>query len=277
MSNVPSTNVLSDEDRLAALREAGLIEPASGGSTINRLTMKSGVFYIGDDVLAVADPKGKKPAFIAQLKDAPFEFQAAWFTEAQAIAAGRPNIADKFCKSHFLVEKEKRDYAEDGTACETCPINPFTKVDELPEWADGKKCQWRGDLEFKIVERDDQGVYGIEDDTLYTMTLPPTGMIDFKGTSRQPVKGSVSERNFTQQLVDLAIDKWGADQPILKMNHALRHGAVVAEVRAIAAKNDTGSRSWHVIQLTPVHILDIEEPAAALPDSDDGDAEDVPF
>ena len=187
------------------------------------------------------------------------------------------------CKSHFDKPEEAREFAEDGTACRQCPVNPFAKRDTLPEEARGQKCAWRGDIDLRIVEQQEDESYAVTDETVYTMSLPMTAMIEFKGMgTKEPVKGSVSDMNFMQRLARLAVTSWPDLEPyaaISKGRMALMGGHVLAEVRSVPTQNPHNGNRYSVTQFIPIVILPYEEPTAELEDGDTGTTEDeaVPF
>lgn len=287
----------------AALRAAGFISPAMGGKDINRLKIAGQNIYNGDELIATSTPgtKGKPgtPALIVQLMDAPRQYQSLWFDKREnahkpesngdlAAAVGRdgtqpgiPSIEGRFCKSHFDKEDEARRFAEDGTSCDTCPVHPFVPKDQLPPEAKGKKCSWRADVEFRILEKNEDGNLEAVDDTIWTVSLSTTGVIEFVGSSgrkNDPLAGSVSEKNTMAQIAMLGYQKWG-NEGILKARTMLSLGGVICELYILPAKSKDGSIHWTVPSFRPIEILEQEE-TPALPDSSgDGTVEDesVPF
>lgn len=283
-ANVPA---LPPEDFEAALRAAGFLPTGSGGSDFNRLTVKgTNIVDSSDDIVAAYNQKTKEPALIVQLVGEPRQYQALWFHKdgKLAEAVGRPQIAGKFCKSHFDDETEARDYAEDGTPCRDCPVNPFVPISQLPPEADGKKCQWKADVEFKILEQKDDGTLGTSEehgDTIFTMTLPTTAVIEFFGSNSKkkgdPLAGSVSPRSTMARLAELGFTKWGKEG-ILKAKTFYSLGGGIFALHILAASNEDRSRSWNVPSFDPLDILEIEE-QPALETTADADVSDdsVPF
>lgn len=274
-SNLPAPVALTNEDFTAALKTAGFIE-SGGGGEFHRIKVDGTTFYAGDEMY-ISNPKTGAPAFLAQIVDSPIEYQANWFNEdgVLARALNRPEIAGKMCKSHFEDPAQAREYAEDGTPCRSCPINPFIKKDLLPVEAKGFKCSWRGDLQLRILS--DEGT--LVDETIWTISLPTTGMIEFKGTSRDAEKGHVGELNFMQKLVRLGASLT-PEQPsegLMKALTALRLGGVIAEVRSVPVQSPTGNR-YNVVQLTPIQILDVTDANPALAaGTDTTETDDLPF
>ena len=276
--NVPAVASAGTPDEFAAaLREAGFLSAASGGTEFHRIKMNGSNLMYNDEVIASYNLRTKEPALIVQLTDAPVEYQAMWFEEPLARAVGRPEIANKFCRSHFDDPKEARKYAQDGTPCDTCPVHPFMPINQIPPEAiaqqGASKCSWKGDVEFKILDVED-GKYVSNDDTLYTMTLATTGIIEFKGSSSRksnPLEGSVSAENFMVQLAKLGLEKWGKEG-LMRAHTYLRLGGVIAELHLPMAQSQDGSRSYNVPSFKPIDILEVEE-RTALPSSNGATAE----
>lgn len=288
--NVPAVADKKNDEFTAALIAAGFLNPASGGSTFNRIKMSGNVLYYGDDVIGEYSLKTKEPALIVQITDAPVEYQSMWFEPELALAVDRPSISGRFCKSYFDDPTQARKFAEDGTDCNTCPVHPFMPQDQLPPEAKAQrgasKCSWKGDIEFRILEKNEDGTLAAVDETVYTLSLPTTGIIEFKGSSSKkgnPLAGSVSDENFMVKLARLGVEKWG-EEGLLKAHTALRMGGVIAELRLPQAQSRDGSNSYHVASFTPIDIIEQEE-QAALPTSEGADevdestaeAGDLPF
>ena len=262
------------DDFTRALIEAGYITPSMAGKDINRIKVKGSNFEYNDEIIASYNAVTKEPAMIVQLLDAPIQYQGMWFDKDGLLAnyVGRPGIAGKFCKSHFDNPQQARKFAEDGTSCETCPVHPWKRYDELPKEAldqDGaNKCSWRGEVEFRILQKNDDGTISGEDETIYTLSLPTTGMIEFVGSNSKrgnPLAGSVSEHNFMVKLAALSRSKWG-DEGIRKGQTALALGGVIAEVRALPASNKERNFNYNEVSFTPIDILEMTE-QPALPDT----------
>lgn len=272
--NTPSTAVLTQEQINDALRAAGMMEDS--GEQFHRIKLNGMSFEAGDEVY-VSNPKTKAPAFLAQIVRTPQEYQAKWFDDdgLLARAVGRPEIAGKMCKSHFGVSGQNREFSEDGTSCRDCPVNPFAPKDSLPIEAQRQKCSWRGDIELRILNDD----HTLVDDTIWTLSLPTTGMIEFKGMSRNPEAGHVGELNFMQKLARLG-SEGNAENPtagLMRALTALQLGGVIAEVRSVPVTSDSGNR-YHVVQFTPIEILDVEaQPALETAASADAEDDGVPF
>lgn len=294
-SNTPAAVDPSKSDEFtAALQAAGFLN-AGNTSEFHRVRMQGSNLIYNDEVIGVYNAKTKEPALIVRITDAPAEYQSMWFEPALAMAVERPEVSGRFCKSHFDDPQENRKYSEayngKRASCDDCPVSPFVRPENLPQEAkdqDGaSKCSWKADIEFQIVDRDDEGNLTQNDDTIYTFSLSTTGIIEFKGSSSRkgnPLAGVVSEENFMVQLAKLGIEKWGKEG-LLKAHTALRMGGVIAELRLPTATNPQDkSRSWNVPSFTPIDILETQE-QPALEGGDDTenasaattDDDDVPF
>lgn len=267
---------LTPDDYNALLVAAGFANEAPT-SSVNRIKMDGPTFYIADEPF-ISNLKTGKPAFIAQVVGRPREYQSLWIDDTLAANMNRPEAAGGFCKSHFDVPTENRKFAEDGTPCGTCPAGPWIKQDLLP--LDGKgqraRCKWKADIELRVLDAEGQ----IADETVYTLTLPTTAIMEWGGTAKERVKGSVSELNFIQKLVRLgaASDPEDPKRGVARALIMLDRGGVIVEVRALPAKSDDGARSWSVISFTPIAIHDVDEaPAITAGGSEDAADDAYPF
>lgn len=283
-SNLPMVPDNTD-DFTRALIEAGYITPAMAGKDINRIKVKGSNFEYNDEIIASYNAKTKEPALIVQLLGAPIQYQGMWFDKdgLLANAVNRPGIAGKFCRSYFDDPQQARKYAEDGTSCETCEVHPWKREDQLPAEAlaqDGaSKCSWRGEIEFRILEKSAEGVISSEDETIYTMSLPTTAMIEFVGSNSRnsnQLAGSVSEYNTMVRLAALARQKWG-DEGISQGHTALALGGVIAEVRALPASNKDRNFNYNVVSFNPIDILEmVEQPALTTTSEPEPETEPEP-
>lgn len=288
--NVPA--LLSEDQFTAALRASGFLPSSSGGSEISRLVVKGTNVKFGDDIVAVYNQKTKEPALIVQLAGSPKQYQALWFSKLSdddpqsnaglAESIGRPEIAGKFCKSHFDDPTEARRYSETGASCDECPVHPFVPRDQLPPEAKGKKCSWKADLEFWILEKQEDGTYLRQDETLYTMTLSTTGIIEFVGSSsrnRDNLAGSVSPMHTMGRIAKLGMQKWGIEG-IQKAKTYLELGGVICGLHILEQENKSLGRSWNVPSFDPIDILEIEDQPqleTSEEKADDAAVDDLPF
>lgn len=271
-STALAPSALNQDDFTALLQQSGLVETST--SEFHRIKIQGSTFYADDDILGVSNPKTGTPAFRAQLAGVPEEYQAMWFDQDGVLAAaiGRPHLAGTMCKSYFNEPSQAREYNQKGDSCRSCPVGVFVKPSDLPEEANGMKCKWKGDFSLRLVDEDGT----ISDPTLYTLSLPTTGMIEFKGTSREPVKGSHSELNFMNKLVRFGAaqnpenEKAGAAAALT----ALSLGGVIVDVHADPVQASNGNR-YYVTRFEPVAIVDVTENPALPSGTDDADA--VPF
>lgn len=291
-NNLPATQPeMTTDEWTAALQEHGFIAPASG-KQFNRLSIK-GTNVVDSDgkIIAAYNQLTKEPALIVQLIAAPEQYQALWFDSPEgagrdgsnyllARAVGRdgsvpgvPSIAGRFCRSHFDKEGENRRFAEDGTSCDTCPVHPFVPKDQLPEEANGKKCAWRGDVNFRILQKQADGTYANEDPTIFTLGLATTGIIEFVGASKTPMAGSVSEFSTNARIARLGYQKWGKEG-ILKARTMLDLAGVICELHILPASS--GSINWNVPSFNPIDILE-QESQPALSTTEEFNSDNVPF
>jgi hypothetical protein len=263
----------------AALREAGFLSPASAGSDFHRVKLDGQNLTYEGEVIGSYNAKTKEPALYIRLAGEATEYQAAWISEALAIAIDRPALAKKMCKSHFNDPNEARKMSDRGYSCDTCPIHPLMPKTDLPPEADEKRCSWKADIDFYILEKQTDGTLKQVDETLYTMSLATTAVIEYKGsggnkTPGAALKGSVSPENFKVQLAKLGMAKWG-EKGILMAKTYEAAGGVIAEVHILRGQSPDGSRSYPVVSLKPIDILEMEE-APALPDTSGAAEDDEP-
>lgn len=254
-----TVGTVTQDDLTEMLRDAGLIDQAS--EKRNRLKLDGSTIWADDESYVYNIKKGDA-AFSIQIIAPPEEYQSKFFDADTAALANRPEIEGRFCKSFYGVEGQDRRFSETGASCDACAWSPWVK--QTPDG--GSKCGWRGDLLVKILP-DEGDMTGDEQE--WTLTLPMTSMIEYRGTRREPAKGSVSDLNFMFKLTMLAksmASEWGVDErtAVVIGLTAYQAGGVVAEVRLPRGQNAKGDRSWTVISLTPTYIA--REFADAAPD-----------
>lgn len=244
---------LTAEEITAILAGHGAVDEQETGY----IRMKvSGTNFTTEDDVWMTNPKTGAPAFVARLLGPPQQYQAFFFDKAAAEKAGRPEMEKRFCKSHYDNPNENREYGTNGASCRACPFNPFGN--ERP------KCGWKGDLAFQIIPEDGT-LKG--DEPIHALTLSVTGMIEWKGTRKDNVAGSVTDKNFMHRLAEESIKNaadWGVtpEQAVLIGLNALAEGMVAAEFRSVRAINEEKGMEWHVVSLNPVHIQRPDELAA---------------
>lgn len=273
MSTEISTEVLSPEQITALLRGGGFIEAENASFGYQRVKVNGTTFHIGDEVY-VSNPKKKEPAFVALIVETPKQYQARYFDPEKAgdmrllDTMDRPHLAGTFCKSFFDEPGQAREKNESGDSCKTCIVNPFVPKAKVPEDANGKKCQWRGELLLRVLD-DERKVIN---DEVVMVDLSTTAMMEWQGLSSDPVKGYISDVNFMQRLAQLGMEK-SPENPtagIYKALSALKLGGVIAEVRAI--QTSSGGNNFSVVQFIPIDFIDVDvKPAietTADPDPD---------
>lgn len=267
-----STVVMTNEDITAKLRELGFVE-SDQGSGVGRIKVDGLAFNVGDEMY-ISNPKTGAYAFQARILDVPAEYQGVWLTPELATIIGRPEDTNTYCKSRFGVEGEDRKFSHSGADCNRCPIGPYVRKDALPAGAD-TKCKWRGELSLQILDAQGQ----LSDETVWTLDLPTTGMIEFKGIGREPQKGHIGEFNFTQLLARMGAESnpENPQQGFMRALTALRLGGVIAEVRSVPTQSENGGNRYNVIQFKPVQILDVDAPAEGAPALESGNSDDLPF
>lgn len=264
---------ISQEAINEALRAAGMAEPENT-SGINRVSMNGFMFTTAAGKIYTSNPKTNTPAMRVRLLDTPIEYQAAWLDENLARVIGRPGFSG-FCKSYFKEPTQARRFAEDGSSCSTCQVGPFVKKELLPAEADGKRCGWKADILFQIL--DDEGT--ITDPTVHLLSMSITGVIEFKGTAKDPVTGSASDLNFNQKLVRFGMDhdKEDPQRGLATALTSLGMGLVIADVRLLPQSNEGGSRNWTVPSFTPVDIIAPEDVPALPAGEPAAQRDDLPF
>jgi hypothetical protein len=246
MSKELQTQTLSPEEITAILQGQGAVDEEA--EEFHRIKT-DGTNFVSDNDIWMSNPKTGEPAFVARLLQSPVQYQSFWFTPEAATEAGRPEMANRFCKSHYDNPQENREFGTNGASCRACPFNPFDKS-VYP------RCSWKGDIQFQIIPED--GVMK-GDEIVWTMTLSVTGMIEWKGTRANPTGGSATDQNFMHRLATLAAGmapEWGvnAEQAIVEALTSLQGGGVAAEFRAIRVSNEQSGNTWTVPSLNPVHI-----------------------
>lgn len=261
----------------SSLEALGLIRTAEVGQ-YGRAKMNGVVLELGEDTYQ-ANPKKGEPAIYARLLDVPRQYHGMWITSTDAYALGRPDAADTFCKSYYDDPSQGGNIALDGSSCKACLARPFIKREQSP-LEQGKRCSWRATVEFAHVDK----IGNRLDDTTWTLDLPTTSVIELMGTSKEKVKGSVSDLNFYQKLGRFATTAFPDIDPaeaIARVGVALKTGGIIVGISIVMAKTPDGARSYPVAVLEPVNIVydDSPEPVA-LPATSSSTADefaDLPF
>ena len=263
---VPLGEPMTPEQLQKILAGAGAIDEKNDSYGATRMKVNGNTFQTDDNVW-MSNPKSEAPAFTARLMSPPEQYQAFWFDDAAAERAGRPEMAGRMCKSYYDNPQEARDYGTNGAPCRSCLFKPFG--DERP------KCGWKGDLRFQIFPEDGE-LKG--DEPLHEITFSVTGMIEFRGTAREPQGGSATDMNFITKLGYFAAgnpaleypglwSEWGVTpgEAVGIALEALNEGLVVAGFRIAMQSNQDKSRTWPVVVLDPVHVERPETGTTAIP------------
>jgi hypothetical protein len=287
----PQELVVVDDDFTAKMRAAGFLTPLSAGTDFNRLKVTGQNITFNDQLIASYNPVKKEPALYVRIAGPIEEYQTLWIEKDGELARRmeRPAIAGSYCRSHFDDPNEARRFGVSQkdkikASCDECPVHPFVPYDKLPTEAKGKRCSWKGDVDLYILEKQPDGTFTQEDETLYTMSLPTTSMIEFKGSSSKKagsgIRGSISDENSMVKLAKLGMTKWG-EEGLLKAMTYFGLGGVICELRLPPTTGGQDKEfNYNVISFTPIDVLDLEQ-APALPDTSSAEGEDavddVPF
>ncbi len=245
MTSEMAVSPLSPEEISAILAGAGAIDEEM--EQFYRIKV-DGTNFVSDDDIWMTNPKTNEPAFTARLLAPPVQYQSKWFDTEDSIKADRPEMANKFCKSHYDNPQENKEFGTNGASCRACIFNP---------WGDaGFKCSWKGDVQFQIVP--DSGEM-VGDETVWTITLSTTGMIEWRGTKKNRTGGTATDKNFMHRLAELSLTlapEWGLEPAaaVIAGLTSLNGGGVAAEFRAIRVTNESSGNTWSVPSLDPVHI-----------------------
>lgn len=273
----PAKPQMSAAEITAVLQKAGAIDTDSG--SFNRMKVDATSFVTETDIF-VYNQRTDEPAFIARVMAPPEQYQALWWTRAMAEYGGRvEDLPDKdgdnvgfMCKSYYDRPGQERKFSETGASCENCAFKPFA---ETPPGFN-QSCSWKGDLKLQLIPESGQ-LTG--DEPIYTLTLTQTGMVEFRGTRKEKVKGSATDANFMHRLATLAVskaDEWSVDPEaaIMLALTSLHQGGVAAEARIFRQTSTNGSFSWSIPSFNPIHV---EHPELdASPQLGDGAAEATP-
>lgn len=226
--------------------------------SFNRIKV-DGPNLVAEDNAWQTPVRGDGPALIARIVSPPNQYQAKWFTAAEAERVDRPSIAESFCKSHTDIPAQAREYAEDGTSCRACPFSPFER--NVPN-----KCSWKGDLRIQpFPEGDDPELTG--DEPIYLLTLATSAMFKWAGPSRDGETNFITELGKfaiinAQELYDVEVTtNEQADAIGKRAVGDLNAGLVAAEIRSVKQVNEQYGREWYIPVLTPIHIEKDDQPA----------------
>lgn len=243
---------LSHEDLMALLGQAGAV--AHSQSEYHRMTLKAGILETDDGEMF--PPRKDGPTLTVRIVTPPVYYNAFFLGEREddgafdASRVGRADLNGRFTRKY-----------DDPTA-QAADTNPANEVYDQVATLSGKKGTFKADIQLQIVPASGE-LTG--DETVYTLSLSTTSVFEWRGSSKEPDKGSVSDTNFIVRLAQLAIAdaveaKATEDEQkvaVLNAMTSLRLGGVVADVYLLRAENDKKT-VWTVISFDPIHIESIE-------------------
>jgi hypothetical protein len=262
---------LSNDDLMALLGQTGAVAQAQG--EFHRMSLKAGILETDDGEMFA--PKKNGPSLTVRIVKPPVYYNAFFLSETEENGAidarriGRPDLNGRFVRKY------------DDPAEQAANTNPANDAYDLVAQETGQRGSFKADVQVQIVPEDGQMT---GEETIYTLTLSTTSVFEWRGSSREPSAGSVSDENFIVKLAKLAVAQAiesGADETaqktaVLNAMTALRLGGVIADVYLLRAEDDKKTRTWWVISFVPVHIEPAtEQPALASGEPETGD--DVPF
>ncbi len=264
---------LSHDDLMALLGQTG--EVAQSSNEWHRMTLKGGILETDDGEMF--PPRKNAPAVTLRIVKPPIYYSAFFLSEKEengsinAAIIGRADLNGRFSRRYD-------DPAE--AAADTSPANEV--FDEIAK-ATGQRGSFKADIQVQIVPESGQ-LTGEE--TIYTLSLSTTSVFEWRGSTRDPQAGSVSETNFIVKLATKAAqdaNEAGGDETaqktaVLNAMTSLRLGGVIADVYILRAQDEGKTRTWSVLAWDPIHIEPPDGGAPALgagtPVADTGD---VPF
>jgi len=262
---------LTHDDLMALLGQTG--EVAQSQTDFPRMTLKAGVLETDDGEMFA--PKRNAPSLTVRIVKPPVYYNAFYLDKGGQNGAidprriGREDLDKRFVRKY------------DDPAEQAADTNPANAVYDLIADETGQRGSFKGDLLVQIVPESGDMT---GDETVYTLTLSTTSVFEWRGSSRDPGAGSVSDENFIVKLAKFAVAQAvenGADEnaqktTVLNAMTSLRLSGVIADVYLHRAENDDRTRTWWVISFTPVHIEPVTEQAALAPGEPET-SEDAPF
>ena len=216
----------------------------------------------------IYNPVKKTPACTVRIVKPMEEYNCFWVSESVAKQLGRPDLAGTFSKKFFHDSPDRTVWDSDLAYDDIKARN-----DLIDDYGKPLKASWKGDIYLQIIP--ESGTL-TGDETIYVLSMSTTSVIEFKGTSKSPNEGVVSDLNFIRKLSYFAMQNKPEDSTPEKavidalMSYTL--GGVVAEVRCPRAEDKAHGTQWTVISFDPIHI----EPVNAGPAIEAGDVEDEP-
>lgn len=261
---------LTHADLMALLGQTGAV--AQQQSDFHRMTLRGGILETDDG--DIFPPRKNGPAVTLRIVKPPVYYTAFFLSDKNedgsidASIASRPDLNGRFTRKY------------DDPAEQANDTNPANEVYDEIARITGKRGTFKADVQVQIVPESGE-LTGEE--TIYTLTLSTTSVFEWRGSSKNPEAGSVSEQNFIVKLATKAAAdaaEAGADETaqktaVLNAMTSLRLGGVIADVYLLRAQND--NRNWTVIAWEPVHIEAPDGGAPALGSGNAAETGDVPF
>jgi hypothetical protein len=264
---------LSHEDLMALLGQSG--EVAQSTSEWHRMSLQGGILRTDDG--EIFPPRKNGPAVTLRIVKPPVYYSAFFLSEKpengsiDAAIIGRADLNGRFSRKY------------DDPAEQAADTSPANEAFEAIAQASGQRGSFKADVQVQIVPEDGKMT---GEELVYTLSLSTTSVFEWRGSSRDPQAGSVSETNFIVKLAIKAAQdaqEAGADETaqktaVLNAMTSLRLGGVIADVYLLQAQTEDKSRTWTVIAWDPIHI---EPPDGGAPALGSGaataDTGDVPF
>lgn len=247
---VPSS--LTNEQLLAVLGQAGMLNAGGGDTQYHRMSLKGGSLKTdeGQPNEETWPPAKNGPTMTVRIVKPPVYYNSFFCDETEknrsvdARRVGRPDLNGRFVKKYDDPEEQRAD--------EWANVDVYDDLCALTK----SRGQFKADIQVQIMPED--GNFTGEE-PVYTLTLSTTSALDWRGSSKNPSAGIVQDENFIVQLAQLA--KAAAEgiedetKKILDAMTVLRMGGVIAEVYLVQAKSETdASIVWTVIAFKPIHI-----------------------
>jgi hypothetical protein len=252
-SSVQVATRMSPEELTQLLQRNGWAEKGSSDS-MPRIKLDANMLTTPEGGMYVYNPaKPNVPAMVVRIVSPPEEYYAIWIDTGVAQSIGRTDLEGTFSKQYINPDPDRRVWPSDEA------------------WDDlrraGHKGSWKGDILLQIIP-EDGALKG--DEPVYVLTLPTTSLIEFKGSSRAPLEGSVSDENFITKLSGFAQEHATGDpsQAVMDALESLTLGGVAAEVRLLRAENKELGRTWSVVVFDPIHVEDMTNQTPALGDGE---------
>ena len=276
---VPQT--LTPDQLTELLAASGMAPKASEGGGFHRMSLRSGVLVTdpGQPNEETWPMTKRGPVMTVRIVKPPVYFNAHFLsTKPDSGGAinpnliGRPDLDNKFVKKY----DDPAEQAADSWA----NLDAYEAVYAMT----GNRGSFKADIQLQIMP--ESGEFTGEE-PIYTLTLPGTSALDFRGTSRDPIGGVAQEKNFIVQLGEFAQQKAIEEgnelaQAVLDAMTALRLGGVVAEVYlSIQQSEKNPQQSWTVVSFKPIHVETGSGLAALTAGGEEDDlsanSDDIPF